>query len=148
MNVAGLIFRPWYWVSGRVFATWARPAIQPENPVDLLPGVDVEVCYVLETGGLADTLALERVCRIYGMPLPAGSLNFAGIRESRRIIVMRHMRGFIFRRKRITGSMRLKRIVEASVNAGGDLRRPDAGGARYPDQHRSWLARRYRPAGK
>jgi len=53
------------------------------------------------------------------MPSPTGSLNFAGIRESRRIIVMRRMRGFIFRRKRMTGSMRLKRLVEASIEAGG-----------------------------
>jgi glycerol-3-phosphate O-acyltransferase len=119
MNVAGLIFRPWYWISGRVFATWARPAVLPDNPAEFLPGADAEVCYVLETGGFADTLALERICRIYGMPSPAGSLNFAGIRESRRIIVMRRMQGFIFRRKRKTGSMRLKRLVEASVKAGG-----------------------------
>ncbi len=119
MNAAGLIFRPWYWISGRIFATWARPAVQPDNPVKFLPGADAEVCYVLETGGFADTLALERICRIYGMPSPTGSLNFAGIRESRRIIVMRRMRGFIFRRKRMTGSMRLKRLVEASIEAGG-----------------------------
>ena len=89
MNIAGLIFRPWYWISGRVFATWARPAVQPDNPVEFLSGADAEVCYVLETGGFADTLALERICRIHAMPSPAGSLKFAGIRESRRIIVMR-----------------------------------------------------------
>jgi glycerol-3-phosphate O-acyltransferase len=119
MNVAGFIFRPWYWISGKVFATWARPAIQPDSPAEYVPRGDAEVCYVLETGGFTDTLALERACKIHGMPSPAGSLNYAGIRENRRIIVMRRLRGFIFRRKRMTGSMRLKRLVEAGVNAGG-----------------------------
>jgi glycerol-3-phosphate O-acyltransferase len=119
MNVAGLIFRPLYWIAGKIFATWARPAVQPDDPADFLPGDDAEVCYVLETGGLADTLALERICRIHGMPSPAGSFRFGGIRENRRMIVMRRLSGLIFRRKRMTGSMRLKRLVEANVNAGG-----------------------------
>jgi glycerol-3-phosphate O-acyltransferase len=119
MTVAGFIFRPLYWIAGKVFATWARPAVQPDNPAEYLQYGDAEVVYVLETGGLADTLALERICRIHGMPSPTGSLRFGGIRENRRIIIMRRMRGVVFRRKRKTGSMRLKRLVEANVNAGG-----------------------------
>ena len=120
MNVAGLIFRPWYWIAGKIFATWARPAVQPDVPAKYLPGDDAEVCYVLETGGLADTLALERICKIHGMPSPVSSFRFGVIRENRRIVVMRRMTGFIFRRKRTTGSMRLKRLVEASSGANGE----------------------------
>jgi glycerol-3-phosphate O-acyltransferase len=119
MNVAGWIFRPWYWIAGKVFATWARPAVQPDNPAEYVPDDDTVVCYILETGGLADKLALERICKIHGMPSPASGIRYGGIRERRRIIVMRRMSGFIFRRKRRTGSMRLKRLVEASKDANG-----------------------------
>ncbi len=119
MNVAGLIFRPLYWIAGKVFATWARPAVQPDDPALDLTGEEAEVCYVLETGGLADTLALERICKMHGMPSPYSSLSFGGIRESRRVIVLRRLSGFIFRRKRLSGSVRLKRLVRANANADG-----------------------------
>jgi glycerol-3-phosphate O-acyltransferase len=142
MTVAGLIFRPLYWIAGKLFATWARPAVQPDDPATYLPGDDAEVCYVLETGGLADKLALERICSIYGMPPPAGSLSYGGIRESERLVVLRRMRGFIFRRKRVGGSMRLKRLVEANANAGAKqlLLIPVAiYWGRSPDKERSFL---------
>jgi len=29
-----LIVRPLYWLAGKLFALWARPAIQPETPAD------------------------------------------------------------------------------------------------------------------
>jgi len=116
MNVAGFIFRPLYWVAGKVFATWARPVVQPDDPSNYLSGDDAEVCYVLETGGLADTLALERACKIHGMPSPTSGISYGGIRESRRMFVMKPTSGLIFRRKRITGSERLRRLVDASVH--------------------------------
>lgn len=142
MRVAGIIIRPWYWLAGKVFATWARPAVQPDDPAELLAHRDVDVCYVLETGGLADTLALERICRIHGLPPPTARFEFAGVREHRRIVVLRRMRGFIFRRPARTGSMRLKRIIEASIAEGGRelLLVPVAiYWGRSPDKERSWL---------
>ena len=142
MNVTGLIFRPWYWLAGKIFATWARPAVQPDEPAGLLANSNTDVCYVLETGGLADTLALERICRLHGLPSPTARLEFSGIRESRRIVVMRRMRGFFFRRPARQGSMRLKRIVEASIAEGGKelLLVPVAiYWGRSPDKERSWL---------
>ena len=42
MNIAGLLIRPWYWIAGKVFATWARPAVQPDDPAKFLPGDDAE----------------------------------------------------------------------------------------------------------
>ncbi|MFQ6005533.1 MAG: glycerol-3-phosphate 1-O-acyltransferase PlsB [Woeseia sp.] len=117
MNAVGLIFKPWRWIAGKLFTTWARPAIQPDNPADYLPDADTAICYVLETGGLADTLALDRACRIHGMPSPTSSLVFGDARENRRIVVMRRMQGLLFRRKRATGSMRLKRLVKARGNS-------------------------------
>lgn len=114
MNFASLLLRPLYWIAGKIFATWARPAVQPDKPAELLPDPRVSVCYVLETGGLADTLALERVCRLHGLPSPTEPLSFAGLREGRRVVVMRRMQGFIFRRPRAQGSTRLRRILKAA----------------------------------
>ena len=59
MNVTRHLLRPWYWFTGKVLGFWARPAVQPDEPATLFAGSDVPVCYVLESGGLADTLALE-----------------------------------------------------------------------------------------
>lgn len=142
MSVAGIVFRPWYWFSGKVFATWARPAVQPENPAELLAGTDAPVCYVLEHGGLADTLALERLCKIHGLPLPTDDLEFADVHETRRAVALRRMRGFVFRRPSKKGSARLKRLVEASIAAGGKelLLIPVAiYWGRSPDKQHSWF---------
>ncbi len=142
MSVAGIVFRPWYWFSGKVFATWARPAVQPEKPAELLTDADVPVCYVLEHGGLADTLALERICKIHGLPLPTDNFRFAGLDESRRTVVLRRMQGFIFRRPSKKGSARLKRLVEAGVAAGEKelLLIPVAiYWGRSPEKEHSWL---------
>ena len=70
------------------------------------------MCYVLETGGLADTLALERACDKHGLPSPTGSLQLGNSRESHRIVVLRRTTGLWFRGPAKTGSMRLKRLVE------------------------------------
>lgn len=142
MSVAGIVFSPWYWFSGKVFTTWARPAVQPENPAGLLASTDAPVCYVLEHGGLADTLALERLCKIHGLPSPTSDLAFADIDEHRRTIVLRPMRGFIFRRPSKKGSERLRRLVEASIAAGGKelLLVPVAiYWGRSPDKQHSWF---------
>ena len=114
-----MIFRPWYWFAGKIFATWARPTVQPENPAELIAGTDAPVCYVLEHGGFADTLALERLCQIHGLPSPTSDLPFADIEQSRRTVVLRRKSGFILRRPSTKGSQRLQRLVEASIAAGG-----------------------------
>jgi glycerol-3-phosphate O-acyltransferase len=142
MSIARVISRPWYWLAGKVFATWARPLVQPEQPLALLAACRGEICYVLETGGLADTLTLERQCRLHGLPSPFEPLCFAGLRESSRVIVLRPRRGFLVRRPSRTGSARLRRIVEAGVNANDSslLLLPAAiYWGRSPDKERSWL---------
>ena len=141
MSVAELIFRPWYWLAGRIFSLWARPVVRPDEPAALLQGTDAPVCYVLETGGLADTLALERLCRIHGLPSPTQGLDFCGISESRRIVVLRRSSGLIFRRKQPQGSRRLQRLVEASIEAGGkELLLIPVGiyWGRFPKKEQSW----------
>jgi glycerol-3-phosphate O-acyltransferase len=114
MNIGGILLRPLYWLAGKVFAIWARPAIQPDAPAELIGNPAAAVCYVLETGGLADMLALERACRLHGMPSPSESFSCCGSREVRRVVVMRRMRGLLFPRPSTRGSERLRRLVEAA----------------------------------
>ncbi|MDH3619288.1 MAG: glycerol-3-phosphate 1-O-acyltransferase PlsB [Gammaproteobacteria bacterium] len=121
MNIAGLFFRPLYWLAGKVFSFWARPAIQPELPAELITDSDAEVCYVLENGGLADVLALERATALHGMPSPTQTFEFCGNREYKRFIILRRMKGFWYRRPRKAGSQRLKRLIEAAENGDQEL---------------------------
>ncbi len=143
MNVTQHLLTPWYWFAGKLFGLWARPAVQPEAPAELLAGSDAPVCYVLETGGLADTLALQRLCAIHNLPVPTDSLDYCGISESRRVIVLNRSSGLIFRRRTVTGSMRLKRLVDASIEAGGkELLLIPVGiyWGRSPRKDHSWLS--------
>ncbi len=114
MSIGGFLLRPLYWLAGKIFAIWARPVIQPETPAELLHDPDAAVCYVLETGGLADMLALERACKKHGMPSPSESFKCCGTREARRVVVMRRMEGFFFPRPSTKGSERLRRLVAAA----------------------------------
>ena len=114
MNIAGFIFRPLYWTFGKVFSLWARPAIQPEAPSEYITDDKAAVCYVLETGGLADVLALEKACATHGMPSPTESFEFCGVNESKRFIVMRRQTGFWRRRRSASASRRLKRLVDGA----------------------------------
>ncbi len=141
MNIAGFILRPLYWLAGKVFSIWARPAIQPEAPFEFITDSDAEVCYVLESGGLADVLALERACAIHGMPSPTEAIDFSGNREHRRFVVLRRLKGFFFRRPRKTGSQRLKRLVEAGKKGDRELLLIPVAiyWGRSPDKERSLL---------
>ncbi|MCI0516898.1 MAG: glycerol-3-phosphate 1-O-acyltransferase PlsB [Woeseiaceae bacterium] len=142
MSALRIIFRPWYWLAGKIFAIWARPTVMPDDPAALLAGQHATVCYVLETGGLADTLALERVCRLRGLPSPSDAFDYCGLHERSRIVVLRRKSGFIFRKPRISGSARLQRIVDAAVAAdGGELLLVPVAiyWGRSPDKERSWF---------
>ena len=121
MNFAVLIFRPLYWVAGKLFAVWARPAIQPEAPAELIINSDAAVCYVLESGGLADLLALERSCALHGLPSPNEPFEYCGKRFSRRFVVLRPLSGFFLRRPAPGGSRRLRSLVEAAEDSCEDL---------------------------
>lgn len=143
MNVTRHLLRPWYWFAGKVFGFWARPVVQPDEPAGLLAGTDAPVCYVLENGGLADTLALERLCALHGMPAPTGSLDYCGNKESHRIVVLKRMRGYVFRHRRAKGSRRLKRLIDASMESGGkELLFIPVGiyWGRSPRKDHSWLS--------
>ena len=121
MNIAGLFLRPLYWLAGKLFSIWARPAIQPDAPAGYITDSDAAVCYVLETGGLADLLALERACIQHGMPSPTESFDFCGKRFSRRYIVLRRRQGVVFRRPSTLESKFLRNLVETADRKCQDL---------------------------
>ncbi|MGB5580684.1 MAG: glycerol-3-phosphate 1-O-acyltransferase PlsB [Woeseia sp.] len=115
MNITKTLLRPFYLLAGKIFSLWARPAVQPEVPAELLQDHNGAICYVLESGGLADKLALERICRLHGLPAPSDSLNFAGLQEPSRTVVLRRRRGIIIRTLQPSGSARLRRLVDAAL---------------------------------
>ena len=121
MQITAFITRPLYWLAGKVFSIWARPTVQPDAPFELVTDSESAVCYVLETGGLADLMALERVCEIYGLPSPTEPMEFCGHHEYKRYVVMRRVKGSLFGRQRKAGSDRLKRLVEAAEHGDQNL---------------------------
>jgi glycerol-3-phosphate O-acyltransferase len=121
MSFVTIIIRPLYWLAGKLFAVWARPAIQPESPAELITDSEAAICYVLEYGGLADLLALERACEKSGLPSPNQSFEYCGRRFSRRFVVLRPSRGLLFRRPSPEGSRRLRQIVETAKGRDDEL---------------------------
>ena len=121
MRLAGIISSPLYWLAGKIFAIWARPAIQPEVPSELIDDPDAAICYVLETGGLADLLALERACAKSGLPSPTGPLVYGSARETHRVAALRHMEGIFARRRSRQSSRRLERLIAAADVADRNL---------------------------
>lgn len=121
MGIAGFLFRPFYWLAGKLFSVWARPAVQPDSPAELIDDSNAAVCYVLESGGLADLLALERACGQYGLPSPTDAFDYSSERFSRRFVVLRPLRGVMVRRPMAEGSRRLRHIVDAAARNGKDL---------------------------
>ena len=85
-----------------------------ELPAELITESDAAVCYVLESGGLADLLALERACAKHGLPSPTESFEFCGERISRRYVVLRRLEGLLVRRRAPSGSRRLRHLVDAA----------------------------------
>lgn len=119
MSIGQLFLRPLSFIAGRILALWARPAIAPENPSELLPDPGVPTCYVFESGGIADTLAFERLARKHGLVPPTAPLTFGNTYEANRIVVLRRKTGFLFQRPSTEAPPRLKRLVAASVADGG-----------------------------
>ena len=121
IDIARFFLRPLYWLAGRLFGIWAHPTVQPEAPAELFSDADAEICYVLESGGLADLLALERACAKNGLPSPTESFMCCGKRISKRFVVLRPRTGFIVRRPSPQGSRGLKYLVESANDVQEDL---------------------------
>ena len=121
---------------------WVRPRVLPEDPATAIEGPTERLCYVLETGGLADRLLLDQVCKSNGLPPPSENLTYGAQSESQRVLVLRRKRGFILRNRGKYGSARLQRLAAASEAANGEelLFIPVAiYWGQSPDKERSWL---------
>ncbi|MEM8548722.1 MAG: hypothetical protein AAGF46_11255, partial [Pseudomonadota bacterium] len=111
----------------RVMGTWVRPEVMGGETIGVLRELaaqpSIRVCYVLESGGLADALTLERVCEREGLPLPSATLNVQGETLHRSLVVLRGMRGVFFRRRSGKQSRSLTRMIEVSIAArdSGDI---------------------------
>jgi len=141
MNLSAALFRPLYWLAQKGFSLWVRPTVQPEIPREYISHADAAVCYVLETGGLADLLALEKACAAAGLPSPTEAFEFCGIRESRSYVVMRRLDGFWVRRPSTKGSERLRRLIDAAGECERELLLIPVAiyWGRSPDKERSML---------
>ncbi len=96
--------RLWYALLARIASLWVRPDVLPETPAGLLQP-DRQLCYVLETGSLADLLALQIICQQHGLPLPYRRSAMHSWRERNEnsndwgaVVVIRRGRGFFLRR--------------------------------------------------
>ncbi|MEM9171652.1 MAG: glycerol-3-phosphate 1-O-acyltransferase PlsB [Pseudomonadota bacterium] len=102
-----------------LMSLWVRPQIMSDEVIDSIralaqqPGT--RLCYVLESGGLADTLTLARACQQQGLPSPIEDIRINGSSLGRALVVLRRMRGFLFRRRSIQQSKRLMRLAELAV---------------------------------
>ena len=121
IDIARFFLRPLYWLAGKVFSVWARPTVHPETPAELIEDASAEICYVLESGGLADLLALERACANNGLPSPSESFEYCGKRFSKRFVVLRPLTGFVVRRPAPEGSRGLRKLVEVADTEQADL---------------------------
>ena len=92
-----------YSALSRIMSLWVRPELAPDDHIErvraLVADPAVRVCYVLETGGLADVLALHAACRKLGLALPTSELEFGGRNLGRSVVVLRKRLGWIVRRR-------------------------------------------------
>jgi len=89
--------------------------VLPVDPQRLID-TDLPVLYVLEKGGLADRAALSLVCKQLELPLSTDTLNYGQATESSSVDVLRHRRGFVFRRYRLVKSQRLQRLINTRLS--------------------------------
>lgn len=105
----------------RIFSLWVKPDVVPADPENLLDP-HLPVLFVLEKGGLADRAALNLICKQYGLPNPSTPLKYGQTNETSSVDVLKHRRGFIFRRYRLVKSQRLTRLIEDHIaNKSGEL---------------------------
>lgn len=105
----------------RVLRLWVKPEIASDAQVEAIRRLQADpsarICYVLETGGVADLLTLESVAQVLEIPSPYGELDYAGTELGRSVVVLRRRRGWIFRRKSPAQSARLRKLLSAATEA-------------------------------
>ena len=110
-----------YSMMARTLRLWVKPGVASDDSVAAIRRLHADpsarVCYVLETGGLADFLTLESVAQTLELPLASDSLDYAGQDLGRRVVILRRMRGWLFQRKSARQSVRLRQLINAATAA-------------------------------
>jgi glycerol-3-phosphate O-acyltransferase len=130
------------WVLGRLLSLWVRPTILPVDEAERLRGRGRRVLYVLEQRSLADFLALQIACWKLGLPSPRRRFAIGGTRESRPVIELERMRGWLRSRVDRRLPARLTRVVTAAVVAQDfeiDFVPVAVFWGRAPGRQRSWF---------
>ncbi|MEL7296957.1 MAG: glycerol-3-phosphate 1-O-acyltransferase PlsB [Pseudomonadota bacterium] len=110
-----------YSMMARTLKLWVKPDVASDDSVAAIRRLhadpSVRVCYVLETGGLADFLTLESVAQTLELPRASDALDYAGQDLGRSVVILRRMRGWLFQRKSARQSVRLRRLIDAATTA-------------------------------
>lgn len=96
-----------------VMAWWIRPDVLP-NDLSIPTDTSQPILYVLESGGLADRVALNLATQQQRLPSPHASVTFCGQQESSRVLIINNdaRRLFGIMKPRRT-SARLRRLIAA-----------------------------------
>lgn len=100
----------------RLLGFWIKPDILPVD-AGAMASAQSPVCFVLESGGVIDRIALTLACKTAGLPSPLLGLRYADSIESRAVIVLRRSATFPFTRRPQTLPPRLQRLVSAAIKA-------------------------------
>lgn len=128
----GLLRAPLSW--------WARPHVLPDDLRRRYAQHDRPICYVLDVLGVADLVALEKVCAKHGLPEPLDGLKPP--LPARSVLFLERRTGFWGDRidHRISATMR--QLVSVAANDRSlevDLIPVTVMWGRAPDREGSWL---------
>ncbi len=118
MANVSILERLYYGLFRKFASFWVRPAVLPDPPdFKLEPGQ--QLCFVLESGGLADLLALQIICQQHSLPLPLPSTSARLWRQGSAnqglgaVVSIRRRQGLFFRRAR-PQLKRMQSLLEAA----------------------------------
>lgn len=119
---------------------WARPHVLPEDLRRRYAAVERPICYVLDVFGVADLIALEKVCAAQGLPQPLQALKRP--LPPRSVLALERRVGFWGDRIDHRISPALRQLVAAAAAERAlevDLIPVTVLWGRAPDREGSWL---------
>jgi len=99
----------------KLISLWARPRVLPEDAQARLPAVSNVLCYVIETRGIADMIAVQQACENLKLPRRHGAL--VGARTGAfPLLYLERRRGFMGNRVDRRIPEPLRQVVRAAQN--------------------------------